>query len=97
MRPQRRRDGVGTTAPNLTHVGSRTTIAGGLLENNADQLGRWISHPDVVKPGNKMYAGIGAMKGYVTKDKYGNVLETHISLKQDEVVALVAYLSTPSS
>lgn len=87
-------DGVGTTAPNLTHVGSRTTIAGGLLENNADQLARWISHPDVVKPGNHMYGGIGAMKGYVTKDKYGKVLETHISLQPDEVVALVAYLQS---
>jgi cytochrome c oxidase subunit 2 len=87
-------EGIGTNAPNLTHVGSRTTIAGGLLENNHDQLARWISHPDEVKPGNHMYGGIGAMTGYVTKDRYGKVLQTHISLQPDEVTALVAYLQS---
>ena len=45
---------AGITAPDLTHIGSRTTIAGGLLENNTEQLRRWIKNPGVVKPGNKM-------------------------------------------
>jgi cytochrome c oxidase subunit 2 len=45
---------MGITGPDLTHIGSRTTIAGGLLENNADQMARWLAHPEVVKPGNKM-------------------------------------------
>ena len=66
--------------PDLTHVGARTTIAGGLLENNAEQLARWISHPDVVKPGNKMY-----VNGY---------LANNIKLTPDDVSALVAYLSS---
>ncbi len=66
--------------PELTHVGARTTIAGGLLENNAEQLARWISHPDVVKPGNKMY-----VNGY---------LANNIKLTPDDVSALVAYLSS---
>jgi cytochrome c oxidase subunit 2 len=35
----------GVTAPELTHVGSRSTIAGGLLENNSEQLHRWIHNP----------------------------------------------------
>lgn len=86
-------DGVGTTAPNLTHVGSRTTIAGGLLENNADQLARWLSHPDRVKPGNKMYYGIGAMRGYVTQEPDGKVT-TNIKLSENDVHALVAYLES---
>jgi cytochrome c oxidase subunit 2 len=64
--------------PDLTHVGARTTIAAGLLENNAEQLARWISHPDQVKPGNKMYAN-----GY---------LANNIKLTPDDVAALVAYL-----
>ncbi|QYM79983.1 cytochrome c oxidase subunit II [Horticoccus luteus] len=89
----RGQEGVGTTAPNLTHVGARTTIAGGLLENDADQLGRWISHPDRVKPGNHMYYGIGAMKGYVTVEPTGETV-TNIKLTDGEVHALVAYLQS---
>ena len=66
--------------PDLTHIGARTTIAAGLLENNPQQLARWISHPDQVKPGNKMYA-----TGYIPN---------HITLTPDDVSALVAYLSS---
>ncbi len=66
--------------PDLTHVGARTTIAAGLLENTPEQLARWISHPDVVKPGNKMY-----VNGY---------LANNIKLTPDDVSALVAYLSS---
>ncbi len=40
--------------PNLTHVGRRRTIAGGILENNAENLNRWIDDPTGVKPGSKM-------------------------------------------
>jgi cytochrome c oxidase subunit 2 len=87
-------EGIGTNGPNLTHVGARTTIAAGLLENNPEQLARWIRHPDQVKPGNKMYSGIGQMKGYVTRDRYGKVLEHNINLTEDDVTALVAYISS---
>jgi cytochrome c oxidase subunit II len=44
----------GTIGPNLTHVGSRTTIAAGILENNPDNLYTWIRDPQAVKPGNLM-------------------------------------------
>jgi cytochrome c oxidase subunit 2 len=64
--------------PDLTHVGTRTTIAAGVLENRPEQLARWISHPDQVKPGNKMYAN-----GYIPNN---------IKLTPDDVTALVAYL-----
>jgi len=85
-------EGIGTNGPNLTHMGSRTTIAGGLLENNADQLARWLTHPDVVKPGNKMYFGINGMAGYVKPS--GQDWESNITLSDDDVSALVAYLQS---
>ncbi len=45
---------AGTTSlkgPNLSHVGSRTTIVAGMLQNTPDNLARWLSNPDSVKPG----------------------------------------------
>jgi cytochrome c oxidase subunit 2 len=40
--------------PNLTHVGSRTHIAAGVLENNEANMRAWLKNPDAVKPGSKM-------------------------------------------
>ena len=40
--------------PDLTHVGSRLTIAAGTLENTRSNLARWIGDPQAVKPGNRM-------------------------------------------
>jgi cytochrome c oxidase subunit 2 len=37
--------------PDLTHVGSRATLAGGVLANNADTLRAWIADPQRYKPG----------------------------------------------
>lgn len=85
-------EGVGTNGPTLTHVGSRTTIAGGLLENNSEQLARWLKHPDEVKPGNKMYYGINGMAGYVKPE--GGQLVPNITLTDEDVTALVAYLES---
>jgi cytochrome c oxidase subunit 2 len=76
----RGQEGMGVLGPDLTHVGARTTIAAGLLENTPEQLARWLSHPDQVKPGNKMYT-----TGYVPN---------HVTLDPDEVTALVAYLQS---
>jgi cytochrome c oxidase subunit II len=45
---------VANIGPNLTHVGSRTTIAAGILLNNTENLKKWISNPAGVKPGSKM-------------------------------------------
>jgi cytochrome c oxidase subunit II len=44
----------GTIGPNLTHVGSRTTIAGALFPNTADYLRRWITNAPSLKPGSLM-------------------------------------------
>jgi cytochrome c oxidase subunit 2 len=44
----------GRTAPDLTHIARRMTIAGGILDNNAENLHRWIDDPLAVKPGALM-------------------------------------------
>jgi len=40
--------------PNLTHVGSRNTIAAATLQNTREHLAQWIRDSQSVKPGNKM-------------------------------------------
>jgi cytochrome c oxidase subunit II len=40
--------------PDLTHVGSRRTIVGAWLENNPQELARWLRNPPRVKPGSLM-------------------------------------------
>lgn len=45
---------AGVVGPDLTHVGSRLTIAAGTLANEREQFQRWITHPKVVKPGAHM-------------------------------------------
>ncbi len=66
--------------PDLTHFGSRTTLAAGLLDNEPDQVARWLMFPNDVKPGNKMWT-----EGY---------LKNNIQLTQEDVAALVAYLDS---
>ncbi|HZS31440.1 MAG TPA: cytochrome c oxidase subunit II [Gaiellaceae bacterium] len=44
----------GFVGPDLTHLGSRTTLAGVMLRNDPAELARWISEPQQVKPGNEM-------------------------------------------
>jgi cytochrome c oxidase subunit 2 len=40
--------------PDLTHFGSRTTLAGGTLENTPQNLGAWLRDPPALKPGAQM-------------------------------------------
>ena len=49
-------DGIsaGTIGPNLTHFGSRTSIAGAIYDNNTENLAHWIATPDKRKPGTLM-------------------------------------------
>ena len=44
----------GGIGPDLTHVGSRKTIAGGLLLNTPENLARWVRHAPSIKPGSIM-------------------------------------------
>jgi cytochrome c oxidase subunit II len=70
---------AGVTGPDLTHVGARTTLAAGLLENNREQLQRWLHDPGAVKPGNKM------AKGFI---------DNHITLTTEDELALVSFLES---
>jgi len=44
----------GQVAPDLSHVGSRPTLAAGALANTPANLDRWIADPQGVKPGTNM-------------------------------------------
>ncbi len=44
----------GDVGPDLTHVGSRDTIAALTLPNDANSLATWLRDPQHVKPGNRM-------------------------------------------
>jgi cytochrome c oxidase subunit 2 len=45
---------MGVIGPNLTHVGSRATLAGGMMPNTDENLARWLRDPQAVKPGTLM-------------------------------------------
>jgi cytochrome c oxidase subunit 2 len=44
----------GAAGPDLTHLASRRTLAGGMLDNTVGNLGGWIVNSQALKPGNKM-------------------------------------------
>jgi cytochrome c oxidase subunit II len=47
---------VAAVGPDLTHLGSRTTLAGTVLQNTPDNLSAWIRDPQAIKPGVLMPA-----------------------------------------
>ena len=74
---------VGKIGPNLTNLAMRTTIAAGVLVNdaNGDNLRRWLTNPSDVKPGNIM----------TTAPVYNN---PSLKLTDLDISALVAYLQS---
>ena len=66
-------------APNLTNFGDRSTIAG-VLENNEEELKKWLKDPDAYKPGNKMTGTYGQL----TKEQIAAVTEYLMGLKVQE-------------
>ena len=46
----------GRSAPDLTHVASRSTIGAGSMPNTRGYLAGWIADPQHIKPGNRMPA-----------------------------------------
>jgi cytochrome c oxidase subunit 2 len=71
----------GVIAPNLTLLGQRTSIAAGWLENTPENLERWITAPQDIKPGSLM-PGV-AVPG-------GNWPATNLT--EEQVRAIAAYL-----
>jgi len=79
----------GIVGPDLTHVGSRTSIAGGWLENTPENLGHWIQDPGQVKPGNIMWK-----TGYLHEVDGEVVKNTQIQIDDSTKATLVEYLSS---
>jgi len=77
---------IGSTGPNLTHVGSRLTIAGGLFPNDKLHLGSWIKNARAMKPGAFMNTfGVG---------QYDPVTKSNVTvgLTDQQIADVVAYL-----
>ncbi len=73
--------------PNLTHIASRTTIAGGLYPNDTKHLVRWIKNARWMKPGVGMPT-LGA-------GQLDRVTKTYIpktGLNDQQIADIVAYL-----
>jgi len=47
---------TGTVGPDLTHVGGRSTLGAGVIDNTPDNLKQWIANPQAIKPGVLMPA-----------------------------------------
>ncbi|PLC51833.1 cytochrome c oxidase subunit II [Pollutimonas subterranea] len=47
-------EAVGTLGPDLTHIGTRLSLAAGVLPNNVGTLAGWIAGSQHIKPGNQM-------------------------------------------
>ena len=82
---------VGTIGPNLTHFGSRSTLAAGLYPNTPAYLALWIKNARAMKPGVLMPAlGVGeddpTLKTKVTAAAGG--------LTDQEIADIVAYLTS---
>ncbi len=73
----------GILGPNLTHMASRTTIAGGILANTEENLRAWLRDPAAVKPGQGSEGPNGGIIGM-----------PNVGLTEEEIDALVAYLQT---
>lgn len=78
---------AGIIGPNLTRLGSRGTIAAGMLENTPENLVKWITDPVGVKPGSQMP---GADYGIT----YEGQTYPPLNLNQEQIRALAAYLSS---
>ena len=73
---------AGILGPNLTHLGSRTTLAAGIMDMSAANLKEWLIDPEEVKPGNVM------------SDEALAYTNPAFALSSDDVDNLVAYLQS---
>jgi cytochrome c oxidase subunit 2 len=79
---------VGTIGPNLTHVGSRNTIAAGLFPQDAKHLALWIKNARRMKPGVAMPTlGADQMDPILKKKPTAPV-----ALTDAQIADIVAYL-----
>ena len=81
---------MGVMGPNLTHFGSRTTIAAGRYPNAAAYLALWIKNARVMKP--------GVLMPTLGLDQYDPILKTKVTtatggLTDQQIADVVAYLT----
>jgi cytochrome c oxidase subunit 2 len=73
----------GVIGPDLTRIGSRSTIGAGMLENTPENLFRWIRDPQSVKPDARMPGASYEAGGWPATN-----------LTDEQVRALAAYLTS---
>ena len=78
---------MGVIGPNLTHVGSRTTIAGGIYPNDTKHLSLWIKNSRWMKPGVIMPT-LGAFQ----RDPVTGQTIPKTGLTDQQIADIVAYL-----
>ena len=78
---------MGVIGPNLTHVGSRSTIAGGLYPNDTKHLSLWIKNSRWMKPGVIMPT-LGAFQ----RDPVTGQTIPKTGLTDQQIADVVAYL-----
>jgi cytochrome c oxidase subunit 2 len=78
---------VGVTGPNLTHVASRVTIAGGIYPNDTKHLSLWIKNARWMKPGVIMPT-LGAFQ----RDPVTGQTVPKTGLTDQQIADIVAYL-----
>jgi cytochrome c oxidase subunit 2 len=81
---------MGVTGPNLTHVGSRSTIAAGRFPNTAAYLALWIKNAREMKP--------EVLMPTLGMDQYDPVLKQKVTsanggLTDQQIADIVAYLT----
>jgi len=77
---------MGVIGPNLTHVGSRTTIAAGLYPNDTKHLALWIKNARMMKP--------GVIMPTLGKGQFDPVTKAVVpmGLTDEQIADIVAYL-----
>lgn len=78
---------VGTIGPDLTHVGSRLTLAAGMFPNDTRHLVRWIKNAPRLKPGSLMPA-----LGSGEYDARTGMTVTAGGLDDQQIADIAAYL-----
>jgi cytochrome c oxidase subunit 2 len=78
---------MGVIGPNLTHIGSRTTIAGGIYPNDTKHLALWIKNARYMKPGVLM-----PTLGRFQHDPLMNMTVPASGLTDAQIADIVAYL-----
>ena len=79
---------IGTIGPNLTHIATRSTIAGGLFPNDARHLARWIKNSRKMKP--------GVLMPTIGINEYDPVARATLKagLTDQQIADIVAYLQS---